>query len=109
MSGRTIRVEPEDLHLSASLVDGHGEDVQLGHAAADAEIQAAQAGLVGLSAAAMQAKAAEWKAVTAALTARLANHSTALRADALGYQQTEAQNAESVAQLGAQAASALQR
>jgi WXG100 family type VII secretion target len=107
LSGRIIHVEPEDLHLSAGRVDGHLEDVQAGHAEADGEIAAAQAGLVGLSAGAIAAKSAEWKAVTAALSARLAEHSAAFRVDAAGYQDTERANAADVSQLGAQAGFAM--
>lgn len=46
MSGG-LQVVPAELHVSASLVDGHAGAVQAGHGAADSELAAAQAALAG--------------------------------------------------------------
>ena len=107
MSGRIIQVVPEDLHLSATLVEGHAQDVQLGHASADAELDSAQVGLVGLSAAAIAAKATKWRAVTQALCGRLAEHSAAFHGSSTGYQSMEDHNGGAITRVGAQAGSAL--
>jgi uncharacterized protein YukE len=89
--------------MSANVVNGHAENIQAAHGSAHAEIDGAQAGLVGLSAAAIAAKASDWQAVTQALCAQLAAHTAALRTDAVGYQRTEGQNAAAVGEIGAEA------
>lgn len=101
MSG-WIKVDPQDLHRSAGLVRGLAEEVQAGHASADAELHAAQSGLVGLSAAAIAAKATEWKGVTQVLHGLLADHSAALSSSGLGYQETGHGNADAIADVGSQ-------
>jgi uncharacterized protein YukE len=59
-------------------------------------IEEAQAGWVGASAAALQAKLAEWQSVTAELCTDVAAHSEAFRSAAAGYETTDADSAEAL-------------
>jgi hypothetical protein len=102
MSG-LIQVVPEDLHLSARFVNCHAADIQAQHAAAHAEIEGAQPGLVGLSAVAIAEKAAEWQGITQAFCARLADQSAAFSTSALAYRSTDGRNAEDIGAVGAEA------
>jgi uncharacterized protein YukE len=103
VSGRIIEVVPGDLQLSAKFIDCHAEDIETQHAAAHTEIESAQPGLVGMSAAAIAEKAAEWQTVTQALCAQLTDHSAAFRDSAIGYHTTDDHNAEKIGELGAEA------
>jgi uncharacterized protein YukE len=102
----SIRVSPSELLTSGALVEGHAADVEAGHGMADARIQGAQVGLVGLSAVAVEAKLVQWHAATQALCARLTGHAQAFRASGIGFGDTETRNAESVAQIGVHGAQA---
>jgi hypothetical protein len=98
-----IRVRPENLEASGLAVDRHVLDVETGHARADARIQTAQAGLVGLSAAAVEVKLAEWQATTQELTARLADHAEAFHASGVDFDATDIGNAQAIGAIGGQA------
>ena len=95
-----LRVDPADLAVSAVMVHGHAEDVQIGHGAANTRMVAAQPGLVGFSAAAIEAKVAQWQVVTEALYARLVSHGEALAGSATGFAVTEDHNMQAVASVG---------
>ena len=95
-----IRVDPQALHLSARLTDGHAEDVHIGHASADARIESSLYAWVGASMAAMSAKAAQWQAATAAFSARLVHHAEGLRGSAVEFQRTEDHNAVDIGAVG---------
>jgi len=99
-----IRVVPEDLLISGSQVESHAADVEAGHAASDARIQAAQAGMVGMSSAAVEAKLAQWQATTAALTARLRDHAEAFTTSGIDYRDADLLNAAAIADVGEQGA-----
>jgi WXG100 family type VII secretion target len=99
-----IRVVPEDLLISGSQVEGHAAEVEAGHAASDARIQAAQAGMVGMSSAAVEAKLAQWQATTAALTARLTDHAEAFTTSGIDYRDADLLNAAAIADVGEQGA-----
>lgn len=101
-----IRVRPEDLEASGLAVDRHVVDVEAGHARADARIQTAQAGLVGMSAAAVEVKLAEWQATTQELTARLADHAEAFHASGVDFDATDIGEAQAIGAVGAQTAQA---
>jgi hypothetical protein len=58
---KDLRVDPIDLRLSSDHMDMHHTEVSTAHVAANGDIEAAQAGWVGASAAALQAKFAEWQ------------------------------------------------
>jgi uncharacterized protein YukE len=99
-----IRVAPDDLLIAGVRVQGHAADVEAGHAAADARIQAAQEGMVGMSAAAMESKLTQWQATTAALTARLTDHADALTTSGIDYSDSDLHNAAAIADVGEQGA-----
>ncbi|HYR17522.1 MAG TPA: WXG100 family type VII secretion target [Mycobacterium sp.] len=99
-----IRVVPEDLLISGAQVEGNAADVEAGHAESDARIQAAQAGMVGMSAAAVEAKLSQWQATTAALTARLTDHAEAFTTSGIDYRDTDLRNAAAIADVGEQGA-----
>jgi WXG100 family type VII secretion target len=91
-----LNVEPVDLHMSAAHMDVHHAELQAAHAAADGAIEAAQAGWVGASAAALKAKFAEWRATTEELTGDIATHGAAFRSVALGYAGVDSDSAETL-------------
>jgi WXG100 family type VII secretion target len=80
-----LTVDPIDLHMSSAHMDMHHTDLQTAHVAANGDIEAAQTGWVGASAAALQAKFAEWEAVTTALCTDVAAHGEAFRSAAHSY------------------------
>jgi WXG100 family type VII secretion target len=98
-----IRVRPEDLLISGAQIKGQADGVEAGHAASDANIYAAQAGMVGSSAAAMEAKLAQWQRTTVALTNRLTEHAQALTTGAIEYGDSDQRNAAIIADVGRQA------
>lgn len=91
-----LEVDPIDLHMSSDHMVMHHADLQATHAAAHADIEAAQSGWVGTSAAALQAKFAEWQADAEALRSDVAAHADAFRTAAHAYTTVDGQNAESV-------------
>jgi uncharacterized protein YukE len=99
-----IRVTPADLSTTAGKVNGHAEDIQVRHAAADGRIEAAQTGLPAGSAAALSATVAKWQTDSAALFSQLAGHAEAFHTAAANYEGSEQHNADAVAALGKQAA-----
>jgi WXG100 family type VII secretion target len=99
-----IQVSPEDLLAAGAQVERHAADVQGGHAAADARIQSAQTGMVGMSAAAVEAKLAQWQLTTAALHQRLTDQAQAFTTSGAGYHDTDTDNATSIAKVGEEGA-----
>jgi hypothetical protein len=95
-----VRVDPADLATSSVIVQGHAEDLQIGHGAANTRTAAAQPGLMGLSAAVIEAKVAQWQAVTEVLCARLVGHGKARAGSATGFAVTEDHNMQAVASVG---------
>lgn len=91
-----LGVDPIDLHLSSDHLDVHHAEFRAAHANADADIEAAQRGWVGTSAAALQAKLVEWQAATAALSSDVEAHGVAFRAAAQDYTTTDTSNASSL-------------
>jgi uncharacterized protein YukE len=100
-----VWVEPEDLHVSAAKVDVHAEELQLHHTAANARIEAAQAGVPAGAAVALGAAVVKWQADTTTLFGSLVKHSQALRGAAVAYVTTDDQNADGVEGVGEQAGS----
>lgn len=74
-----LKVDPIDLHMSADHMGVHHADLRAAHTGADSNIEAAQAGWVGTSAAALKAKLAEWQATTEELCGSIADHERAFR------------------------------
>ena len=92
----SVRVIPEDLRLSAAMVDVHADNVQLRHATSDGRIESAQRGLPAGSAAVLSSAVAKWQGDTAMLFGRMVDHSTGLRAGASGYQQADRDGASEI-------------
>ncbi|MGH3642245.1 MAG: WXG100 family type VII secretion target [Mycobacterium sp.] len=95
MSDR-LKVDPIDLHMSSDHMDVHHTELQAAHGASDGVIEGAQAGWVGASALALQARMAEWQATTTQLCGDIAAHGAAYRAAANGYAQNDSEAAEAL-------------
>jgi uncharacterized protein YukE len=91
-----LRVVPEDLHLSASTVDTHADDMRTKHGAADGRIEESTRGLPAGAASALSAKVTEWQATTSTLYGNMASHSDGLRMGALKYSQNDQSSAASL-------------
>ncbi len=91
-----LKVDPIDLHMSADHISVHHADLQAAHAAADSDIEGAQAGWVGASAAALQAKLAEWQATTEQLCGSIADHERAFRTAGHQYETVDEDGAEKI-------------
>jgi WXG100 family type VII secretion target len=91
-----VEVDPIDLRMSSDHMDVHHGDLLAAHGAANDAIEEAQTGWVGASAAALQAKLAEWQSVTAELCTDVAAHSEAFRSAAAGYETTDTDSAEAL-------------
>ncbi len=92
--GDRVQVDPIDLRMSSDHMDMHHAELLGAHTAADGAIEEAQAGWVGASAAALQARLVEWQAATARLCGDIAAHGDAFRAAAAGYETTDTDSAE---------------
>ncbi|OBI81118.1 WXG100 family type VII secretion target [Mycobacterium sp. E740] len=90
---KDLEVDPIDLRMSSDHLDMHHSELSAAHTAADGAIEEAQAGWVGTSAAALQAKFAEWQDTTATMTRDLAAHGEAFRAAAAGYETVDGTSA----------------
>ena len=102
----SIRVVPEDLHVSATKVGTHAEELEVRHTAAHGRIEAAQVGTPAASAVALSAVVAKWQADTAALFGNLVGHGEAMRGAAVGYQHRDQSNAVEIDAVGEQAGTA---
>lgn len=87
-------MDPIDLRLSSDHMDMHRSELAAAHGAANGDIEAAQAGWVGASGAALQAKFAEWQEATIAMTDDLAAHGAAFQSAAQGYATVDGDSAE---------------
>ncbi len=102
----SLRVNIEDLVASGVAVTGHGEEVACRHAAAANQIDAAQMGWQGMSAAALTVLSEQWTATTAALLSRLSDHAQGLHTSAQGFAEMEQRHSRALAEPG-QAANAI--
>lgn len=93
---KDLEVDPIDLRLSSDHMDMHHAELSEAHGAANADIEAAQAGWVGASGAALQAKFAEWQEATAAITSDIAAHGAGFSSAAQGYESVDGDSAESL-------------
>jgi WXG100 family type VII secretion target len=91
-----LKVDPIDLHMSATHMDVHHAELQAAHAAADGVMEGAQSGWVGASASALQSKMAEWQATTTRLCGDIAAHGAAYQAAAKLYTQNDTDSAEAL-------------
>lgn len=92
----TVRVVPEDMHLSAATVDMHADTVRVKHASADSRIEGAQRGLPASSAAVLTSTVAKWQADSAMIFGRMVDHSAGLRTSAMSYVSTDTNNGAAV-------------
>lgn len=93
---RSVRVTLEDLHVSASTVDAHADEVWLKHGSADGRIEAAQVGVPAGSAVALTAAVTKWQGDTTALFSRMVNYGGALREGAATYEQVDEKGAADI-------------
>ena len=91
-----LKVNPIDLYMSADHMSVHHADLRAAHAAADSDIEGAQGGWVGASAAALQAKLVEWQATTEQLCGNISDHEQAFRAAGKAYQTVDGESAEHI-------------
>jgi WXG100 family type VII secretion target len=89
-----VKVDPVDLHMSSDHMDMHHAELLTAHTAANGSIEEAQAGWVGASSAALQAKFVEWQETTAKMSSEIAAHRDAFRTAATSYQATDTDGAE---------------
>ena len=82
--------------MSVDHMDMHRADLSTAHSAADAQIEAAQAGWVGTSGAALIAKIAGWQETTATLTSEITNHGAAFQSAAEQYASVDETSADSL-------------
>lgn len=90
---KDLGVDPIDLRMSSDHMDMHQAELSAAHTDANEEIVAAQAGWVGSSALALQAKFAEWVEMTSAMTGEIDSHSVAFRAAAATYSNADDESA----------------
>jgi WXG100 family type VII secretion target len=93
---KDLRVDPIDLRLSSDHMDMHHMEVSAAHVAANADIEAALAGWVGVSGAALQTKFAEWQEATATITRDIAAHGAAFQNAAEGYATVDGDSSETL-------------
>lgn len=91
-----LEFDPADLHVSANHMGVHHADLRAAHAKADSDIDAAQTGWIGASAAALQTKLAEWQATTEQLCGSIADHEQAFRAAGKTYETVDGESADNL-------------
>jgi uncharacterized protein YukE len=97
-----IRVDPDELHVSAAKVDVYADELHLSHTAANGRIEAAQVGVPTGSAVALSAAVSKWQMDTTVLFGNLVEHSEALRGAAAGYVGTDEDKAADIGAVGDQ-------
>lgn len=93
---KDLAVDPIDLRLSSDHMDMHRAELSAAHGAANGDIEAAQAGWVGASGMALQAKFVEWQEATAAIISDIAAHGAAFSGAAEGYAALDGDSAETL-------------
>jgi WXG100 family type VII secretion target len=84
-----VTVNPVDLWMSSDHLAVHSADLRAAHAAADADVEATQAGWAGESSVAMQTKLSEWQGFTQRICAALDEHHVRFRAAGDAYATTD--------------------
>ncbi|MBS4727057.1 hypothetical protein MSM1_01305 [Mycobacterium sp. SM1] len=97
---REFQVDLEALVCSAAHVTGQGEDLAIAHLDSDNELEAAQWGWVGTSAAALNTRMAAWLATSRMLLTRVGEHALNLHSDAIDFAAMERENAERLRAVG---------
>ncbi|WIM86637.1 WXG100 family type VII secretion target [Candidatus Mycobacterium wuenschmannii] len=83
------RVDLEALASSAAHITGQGEDLATAHVSSDDQLVAAQAGWVGSSATALNAKTAAWVQTSRRLVTDVGNHATDFHNDGHSFAEME--------------------
>ena len=99
-AGGEFRVDPEALAGSAEHVSGQGEDLASAHLSSDNQIEGAQSGWVGASAAALNARMAAWLETSRRLVARVGGHALDLQNDNIKFTAAERDNADRLRAVG---------
>jgi len=72
-----LKVDPIDLYMSSDHMDMHHVELRAAHSSAGSDVESAQRGRVGASAAALRSRSAEWQAVTTELCDGTEGHGSA--------------------------------
>ncbi|CAN5500855.1 hypothetical protein BH09ACT8_BH09ACT8_15860 [soil metagenome] len=99
-------VDPEGLRTSAVQVQSHSDDLAVGHTAAHARVSAASGGWSGQPAQSLNAWATKLKTQSAALVAKLDDHSQQMHTAVRTFTSTEEHRAGELTKIG-QAADAV--
>jgi WXG100 family type VII secretion target len=89
---KELRVDPTTLDASASQIDISADDFRAHHGSAHERIAAAQTGWIGVSAAALTAKAAQWEEESGAHYTELVKHGHDFRSAAASYLDTDSES-----------------
>jgi WXG100 family type VII secretion target len=84
-----MMANPVDLWISSDHLAMHSADLRTAHAAADADVEATEAGWSGESGLAMQEKLNEWQGFTQRICAALDDHQMRFRAAGDAYATTD--------------------
>ena len=95
-----LAVDLEGLSTSATKVQGHGDDLAVGHANVDTRMSAANGGWTGESSVALTAWAAKLKTQSTALVERMGDHSRHMHSAVDKYGTNEDQRAHDMAGVG---------
>ena len=98
MTGK-LSVNLEALSAAATRVQGHGDDLAVGHATTDSRVSAAGAGWTGQSSEALTAFAAKVEAQSTALVDRIGHHSRHMRSAAHSYDTNEQERVQDMAEV----------
>ena len=94
-----LSVDLEALSASAARVQGHGDDLAVGHATTDTRVSAASGGWAGQSAAALAVWAAQLKTQSTALVDRMGDHSQHMHSAVQWYGTNEQDRAHDMAEV----------
>ena len=97
--GGKLHVDFEGLSASATRVQGHGDDLAVGHMTTDTRVSAAGGGWTGQSAEALAAWAAKLKSRSTILVDRLGNHSQHMHAAVERYGNNERDRVQDMADI----------
>lgn len=95
-----LNVDPESLLSSGAVVDGQSQRIFAVLSSADATVDDALTGWVGLSRTALADRAARWISDTASLSARLYSHGESLRISGVSFAGMDHDHAEVLAAVG---------
>lgn len=100
---QVLRVDPDDLSDSANRIDRLLTELKSSHQTAHGRMEAAQAGQVGRSAAALKGLVTKWQSDSTALVEQLTTHGQAFRSAATAYRETDARAACTIKTAGNEA------